>query len=99
MGQAGGRLSRCRWNSACEGEARVSLRLDLSSQRDLAVDMREDMVGALAKGAAAVDEDPASAHRTRVHVGDDRRDGAGPALEEALQDGSMDVEADMDHAR
>ncbi len=51
------------------------------------------------KGEAAVDEDPAWAHRTRVHVDDDRRDGAGPALEEDPQDASMDVEADMEHAR
>lgn len=61
--------------------------------------MEEDTVGALAKGAVAVDEDPASAHRTRAHVGDGRRGGAGLALEEGLEDGSMDVEADMDHAR
>lgn len=98
MNREGGRL--CRWNSVCEDEeAGVSLRPGLSSRWDLAVHTQGDTVGALVKGVAAVDEDPASAHRTRAHVGDGRRDGAGPVLEEALEDESMDVEADMDHAR
>ena len=44
------------------------------------------------KGEAVVDDDPASAHRTRAHVGDGLRDGDGPALEEeAPEDGNTDA--------
>ena len=57
------------------------------------------MVDALAREEAAVDEGPASADRTRAHVGDDRRGGAEPVVEEALEGGNMGVEVDTEHAR
>ena len=56
-------------------------------------------MGALGKGEVVVDDDPASAHRTQVHVGGGRRDGDGPVLGGAPEDENMDSAVDTERAR
>ena len=94
----GGRLPRCQWNLVCEGEIMVCLLPGPSSQGDLA-EGKQGTVGALVKGEAVVDDDPASAHRTQVHVGGGRRDGDGPVLGGAPEDENMDSAVDTERAR